>query len=102
VSGRPGTLGLVVVELHPGWVDVHLHALDRAGPLQQLREVLHIERRAVHVDNPAVLGNAETGAPDVIPAAERRAEVAFDVLVEVRRDLALVYQQLKVLPDALD
>jgi Ferric reductase like transmembrane component len=49
--------GLVVLEGHPERVDVQLQGLDGACPLQQDRECFHVERRAVHVDDPPVLGD---------------------------------------------
>src|SRR5580700_11241324 len=51
-------------------------------------------------DDPAVLGDANARAPHVVAAAEGGAPVGLDVLVHARRDLAVIDDQLEVLPDA--
>ena len=70
--------------------------------LQQAGQLLDVERRAVREDEPPVGGQAHAGTPHVVAAAQGRAPAADHVLVDRRGDLAVVDDQLEVLPHADD
>src|SRR5579859_649534 len=51
--------GQIVHEGHPVRIDIQLHRRDATRALEQFRQVTHVQRGAVDVDDPAVRGDAD-------------------------------------------